>query len=283
MNIVFIADFFVDEVLGGGELNNEELMSILHSRGHTVEKAKSIHVDHNRIKQNRDSKFIVANFMGLSPECKRALTAKDYVIYEHDHKYLKSRNPADYDLFVAPEEEIINRDFYKGAKKVLCQTEFHANIVRNNLRDFDNIESLGGNIWTLDSLAIMEQISKQDKQDRCAVMDSPIPHKNTSGAIKFCKIKGYDYKLVLAGPYYDFLRAVGENDKFVFFPKTPETLSRVVVESRMMGLKVITNNLIGATAEPWFKAKGPELIEIMRGKRDKISERIIEIFNEPKG
>ena len=33
MKFVFIADFFADEVLGGGELNNEELIHILSSSG----------------------------------------------------------------------------------------------------------------------------------------------------------------------------------------------------------------------------------------------------------
>ena len=32
MKIIFIADFFVEDVLGGGELNNEECIKILISR-----------------------------------------------------------------------------------------------------------------------------------------------------------------------------------------------------------------------------------------------------------
>ena len=47
----------------------------------------------------------------------------------------------------------------------------------------------------------------------------------------------------------------------MFFPKTPETLSRVIVESRMMGMSVITNNLVGATKEDWYALKGEELID----------------------
>ena len=36
MKLVFIADFFVDEILGGGELNNDELIKIFKQRGHEV-------------------------------------------------------------------------------------------------------------------------------------------------------------------------------------------------------------------------------------------------------
>ena len=34
--ILFIADFFVEHVLGGGELNNDELIKMLRSDGHEV-------------------------------------------------------------------------------------------------------------------------------------------------------------------------------------------------------------------------------------------------------
>jgi len=40
-NILFIADYFVNDVLGGGELNNEELIFILKEKGYHVEKIQS--------------------------------------------------------------------------------------------------------------------------------------------------------------------------------------------------------------------------------------------------
>ena len=40
-NIVFIADFFVEEISGGGELNNEELFQTLTSLGREAIKVKS--------------------------------------------------------------------------------------------------------------------------------------------------------------------------------------------------------------------------------------------------
>jgi purine nucleoside phosphorylase len=74
--------------------------------------------------------------------------------------------------------------------------------------------------------------------------------------------------------YKDFLTRLGKSKKFVFLPKTPETLSRIVVEARMMGLSVITNNLVGATKEEWFSLKGIELINIMTEKRKQIPDLV---------
>jgi hypothetical protein len=66
----------------------------------------------------------------------------------------------------------------------------------------------------------------------------------------------------------------------VFFPQTPETLSRVVVEARMMGMSVVVNKMIGATREPWYQQKGNDLIEIIRSKRSTIKEQVMEKLNQ---
>ena len=77
-------------------------------------------------------------------------------------------------------------------------------------------------------------------------------------------------------PYRLFLERIGANDTLLFLPKTPETLSRIVVEARMMGMKVITNARVGATKEEWFKLKGKELIDLMKQKREEIPSKVLE-------
>ena len=106
----------------------------------------------------------------------------------------------------------------------------------------------------------MRELSKGQKNDTCAIMATNNWHKNTEGAIRICKIKGWDYDLIQPCTYEVFLKRLGQNARFVFIPKTPETLCRIVVEARMMGLSTITNNLLGATKEDWYTLKGEELI-----------------------
>ena len=66
----------------------------------------------------------------------------------------------------------------------------------------------------------------------------------------------------------------------MFLPKTPETLSRIVVEARMMGVTTITNKNIGACYEDWFSIKGAELIEHMRNKKQEVLDKVMEIIDE---
>ena len=272
MKICFIADFFADEVNGGGELNNEELINIL-AANHDVSKVKSMNFLPKHI--DEDTKYVVCNFIGLNEESKASL--KNYIIYEHDHKYLDSRNPALYNDFIAPKQNIVNFDFYKNAKAVICQSTMHKDIVQKNL-NLDNIISIGGNLWSEDVLNLLEKYSQHKKQNRYSIMNSNIGHKNTIDAVRFCRYKNYNYELINPCPYEEFLSRLGQNEGFVFFPKTPETLSRIIVEARMMDMKVVTNNLPGAVKEPWFKKRGKELVDIMRDKRKEISNTVINIF-----
>tara|TARA_R100000008_G_scaffold78636_1_gene59734 strand:- start:1600 stop:2436 length:837 start_codon:yes stop_codon:yes gene_type:complete len=273
---VFIADYFIEEVPGGGEMNNDQACSLLLSLGYDIEKVHSKDVTLDMLEP--DNNYIIANFVNLPEQCKRKLEKeKRYVIYEHDHKYVANRNPAQYPGFIAPKDQIVNYNFYKKAQAVLCQSKFHQTIVKNNL-SLDNIVSLGGNLWTQESLDLMSEISSQKKKNKFSIMASQNWHKNTQGAVTYCKVKNLDYDLILQCPYEQFLQKLGTNEKFLFLPQTPETLSRIVVEARMMGMRVFTNNNVGATKEDWFKLKGSDLISVMQNKRKEIPNKIIEIF-----
>ena len=91
----------------------------------------------------------------------------------------------------------------------------------------------------------------------------------------YCNIQNIEYDLCASNDYETFLKQLSKNEALVFFPQTPETLSRVVVESRMMGMKVITNRLVGATQESWFNLKGKDLIDLMRRKREEIPNKVL--------
>jgi hypothetical protein len=277
--ISFIADFFADQVNGGGELNNEEAILLLSKRGHHVERVHSQRVTPEYIQQNKDNRFLIANFIGLSEECKRSF-AEDgckYAIYEHDHKYLKTRDPSYFKDYSAPEDQIINYNFYKGALGVFCQSKLHKHVVEKNLK-IDNVLSLGGNLWSEEILSKIDIMSRKNKRSRYSIWESLNPIKATSETIAFCYNKKIPYDLVGNLPYEKFLDKLSENDTFIFLPKTLETLCRVVVEARMCGMKVVTNKKVGATSEEWFALKGKDLINEMKNKRETIIQTIEEII-----
>ena len=171
--------------------------------------------------------------------------------------------------------ELANLAFYKKATAIFCQSKLHAETVEKNLK-LKTIHNLSGNIWDLSSLNLLENISSKSKQNKISIWDSTNPIKNTAKAVAYCKVKNVPYELVGSLPYSEFLEKLGQNETFLFFPETMETLCRVVVEARMMNMKAITNGVLGATSEEWFSLKGKELIDLMRQKRESIPKYILE-------
>tara|TARA_R110002110_G_scaffold17363_5_gene73441 strand:- start:2367 stop:3962 length:1596 start_codon:yes stop_codon:yes gene_type:complete len=269
--ILFIADFFSDQISGGGELNNSVLINLLTAKGYEIASINSHLVNERHLSSQKN--IIVANFKNLSEENKSKIQDKNYIIYEHDHKYLKDRNPGIYPEYKAPKEDIINREFYENAKAVLCQSSFHAKILKKNL-EIDNIINLSGNLWSEEHFALLEEMSKVEKIDKYAIMASSIPHKNTSKAVAYCKAANAEYVLIPPSGPQEFLRELGRYKTLVFLPETPETLSRVVVEARMMGMRTKTTNNIGAIHEDWFSKKGLDLINYMRGIQEDLLDKV---------
>ncbi len=274
--IVYINDFFLEDFVGGGELNDHELLSML-SKKYEVQKIRSNNVTIKFLQENKNSFFIISNFINLKITCKDYINDLNYVIYEHDHKYVKSRNPAVYKDFKAGVSEIINYHFYKNAKAVFCQSKFHKQIIEKNL-DIKNVINLGGNLWSLDTLEYIRDMSNNNKENSCAVLQSSTPHKNTQGAIKYCEENNLKYNLISNPNYKQFLKLISTNEKFVFLPKSPETLSRIIIEARMLGCSIATNSLVGATSEEWFSLKGEELINFFIKKREIIEKLVVDVI-----
>ena len=275
---VLIADFFKEDIPGGGEIVNDEIVSVL---SEPLDKAPIRIHSHLAtllfIEKHTGSNFIVGNFLNLSPASRRRLQSERYVIYEHDHKYLKTRDPSVFPELHAPREQVINQEFYRSAVAVICQSKMHADVVYKNT-GLRNIVNAGGNPWPEDHLRVIEKYLDSPKKKLCGIMDSPNSVKNTEGAIRFCKQQGYEYKLIPPSTHEGFIKELSECDSFAFFPRVMETMSRVIVEAKMLGCKIYTNALIGATSEEWFSLKGAELIEHVRDARYEIAGLVASAF-----
>lgn len=278
-NIVYISDFFHHEILGGGELNDQELIFQINKKlNHEILKIKSANVTLKHL--NKNNKFIISNFVNLSEDCKQFLSKNcNYIIYEHDHKYIRNRNPAIYNDYLAPKEEITNFQFYKNSKTIFCQSELHKNIIYKNL-NLNNIFNLSGNLWSDDVLNYINSINNNHKNDKFAILCSPSSHKNTNETINYCNYKNYKFDLVSDPDYITFLKKLSYNKGLVFLPKTPETLSRLAVEARMLNMQTICNKNVGATYEDWYSLKGRELVDFMFKKKQTIVEVVLEKLNE---
>jgi len=267
LNLIFIADYFTDQVLGGAEVCNEIVIEELQKRDHRIYKILAERVTLEFLNKTKNLLYIISNFAKLKKECVNYIVENGvkYLLYMHDHAYTPSRNPGLFKDYVVPKDKIINEGLFEKAKVVFGQTKFHCEIMQKNLPKCTNIVNLGGSLWRDEVFDYLSLLSDREKESVAAIMASKIGHKNTLGAVKYCEKSDIEYKLIKPGPQKRFLRDLSKCSTLVFLPLTPETCSRIVLEAKMLGLKVITNNKVGAVSELWFpKHKGKELIKFLR-------------------
>ena len=281
MKILLISDFFYSDLLygGGAEYNDKILIELLKKNVDEVNHVRSVEVDEEFIsKLDKDTKIIVSNFINLSEQSKDYIERNhSYIIYEHDHKYLKRRIPSLFYNLKAPKSEIMNYSFYKGAKAVFAQSSFHKKIIEMNI-DIENIINLSGNLWSLEDFKKIKSNLNNEKKDKYSILDSHFPGKGTQEAIEYCNKNDLEYELVKDENYYNFLKKISKNKTLIFLPKIPETLSRICIEARMMGCNVTTNGYVGAKYEEWFSNSPSDIIKEMESVREKILENTLRLF-----
>jgi hypothetical protein len=280
--ILFVSDFFSNEVNGGAEIYDSVLIEELKKRNIKVAKFKSqeFNEKHINLYGKMGFVFLISNFVGLQPRVKKFLQLPQhrYYILEHDHKYLKNRNPALFTNFTAPQPEIANKEFYASANAVFCQSVKHAEVLKTNLK-IDNVINLGCSLWSQEQLNLIRS-KITEKNNKAFISGDPNPIKGLNEAVSYCKKKGVDYDVINKCDYDTFITTLAQYEKFVFFPKTLESFCRVILEARMLGCKLLTNNLNGCTYEPWFKEyKGENLIEFVDNQRDLIVSKIIDTMS----
>jgi hypothetical protein len=261
--VIFISDYFLNEINGGAEFCNEALIDNFLNKKHEVLKVKSCNVNIELINNNKNCVFIIANYMQLQEQVKNILATENYkyIIYEHDHKYLKSNNPALYNNFLANEEQIQNLNFCKNAIAILCQSELHTKIVFKNTL-LNNIINLGANVWTDEQLKILKSniTTQEQKTIENVILKSNNYNKGMLQTVEYCNSNKIEFSFLENSDYYNFISKLSKCKKLFFFPTWVETFSRFAIEAKILNCKIVTNNLLGCASEGLLNLNGIELL-----------------------
>jgi len=278
--VIFLTDFFADSVLGGAELSTEVVIDYLISRGYDIHKVRCHEFSQDMLRE----KIVITNFANLSEYNKKLISlSSDYIIIERDQKYVRTRNLTAYTDFIAPKSEIINKEFYRNAKSVLCLTNKHTELTTINL-ELDNIVNIGSTQFSEKQLQMIESNITDEKNGKYAIVEGKLHEK----AILFCQKNNIDYELITNREYPKLIKSLSKYTGLVFFSHHFESYCRLLVEAKILGLKILTDDRNGCTYEPWFKiSQGKNLSKIIRenvvNSIDIIDNEISKLFEKTLG
>lgn len=277
--VLLISDEVYSEIKNGGaESNNNEIIKILNASGIKCDFIKTH--DFNNIfnlSTNYDL-YIVSNFYFISEEAKNFLYTKKYIITEHDYKFVRERNPCLFQNLTVPQDRIIHADFYKNAKFVLVQSGFQKQVFGRSIK-LDNIINFSGNLWPDETLDLISSLSKTPKNGKAAIIgEDDYGIKGRDISIQFCNKVHLKHELLPKTDHHSFLKNLSKYSTYVFFPRSPETLSRVCIEARLMGLSVITTDYTAAVHENFFDYESNKMIEYIKNKPKEILKLITDLL-----
>tara|TARA_Y100000593_G_C4303522_1_gene334568 strand:+ start:1319 stop:2164 length:846 start_codon:yes stop_codon:yes gene_type:complete len=276
---IFVADFFMDQITGGAEINDNTLIEWLKKSGSLQERKNSRDVTKDYILKNLDKVFIISNFAGLSSDIMPYFALGDYIIYEHDYKFLRTRNPINYVNYKAPADHIINYNFYKNSKAVVCLSKMHREIFELNM-ELENLVNINCSLFDDVKIDTLLSLSGTPKTKEYAIIKTSNPTKKMNQTIEWCKKRDLSFDLISHPENDKFLEIMSQYKNLVFMTGHPEPTPRIAVEAKLMGVNLIASKaLIGVAHEYWWPWSPPKIATELSVIRNKAYDMFKELID----
>ena len=129
-DILFVADFFLEDYVGGAELTTENLINSLAESGKNICKIKSDLIDPQIIQEGLMKHWVFCNYTGMNLNLIPTIIANlNYSIIEYDYKFCKYRSEHKHIEIEGKcncENEAIGKmisTFYHGAEKIFWMSD----------------------------------------------------------------------------------------------------------------------------------------------------------------
>ena len=258
--IIFVADLFVNDYVGGAELTSEALIE---SSPFKVQKLHSSKVNLATLTQGSSKYWIFGNFAQLNAELIPSIVANiKYSVLEYDYKYCRFRSPEKHEAATSKTcdcHDNINGKlisaFYYGAQSLWWMSEEQKQRYLKLfpfLTEKDNI--VLSSVFSKTTLEYMKHLKKSAKTDRAGwvVLGSDSWVKGAQQAKDWCETNGKTYEVVWNLSYDNLLTKLSESEGFVYLPAGADTCPRMVIEAKLLGCKLQVNENVQHASEEWF-------------------------------
>lgn len=268
--VIFVADMFVDDYVGGAELTSQALID---SSPFEVFKLHSKDVTMDLLKAGTDRFWIFGNFAHMDGNMIPSIIANlKYAILEYDYKYCRFRSPEKHaettktpcDCANQMNGKLISAFFY-GSTALWWMSEKQmeryttlfpflaerANVVLSSVFSND----------TLGKIKALRLTHEKSPRKGWIVLGSDSWIKGANEAVAWCKEKELNHEVIWNQPYDAVLVKLAQAEGFVYLPLGGDTCPRMVIEAKLLGCKLHLNDNVQHKDEEWFATDDLESIE----------------------
>jgi len=272
INYVFVADMFAEQYNGGAELSLEALIQ---KTPDIFVKLNANMVNEKLIDFYKDKKWVFGNFTSLDKGIMKTFIENKikYYVIDSDYHFCKHRLAELCKVFNAEKDcYCVERTDHGKSVKEFIQ---HAELVfyrSEKQRDYHlhklSLKAEKAKILTStlddDSLELIKELRKEykDKKDKFWVISSsPSWVKGTAQAKAWCNENNKDFVELHGKTHKEALDTLAKAEGLCFLPNGDDTCPRLVIEAKLLGCKIETNDKVLHMEEKWFKTDNLDKIE----------------------
>ena len=265
-DIVFVADLFAEDYVGGAELTTEALIE---SSPLEVFKVRCSEISMETLESGHQKYWVFGNFSGLDQKLIPTIVANlNYSILEYDYKFCKYRSiekhfaveQQDCDCHEQMHGKLISAFMY-GSKSLWWMSEAQQAIYEDRfpfLKEKENtvLSSVFNDAFFI-AVKMLREKYKDIERKGWLVLGSTSWIKGYQQAEQWCKDNNKDYEVLWEVPYEEVLEKMAQAEGFVYLPQGGDTCPRMVIEAKLLGCQLHTNDDVQHAKEIWFDTEDP--------------------------
>lgn len=279
-DVIFVADYFVEDYVGGAELTTEAL--IQSAVDITVQKVHSKDVSLAMLKSASDKHWVFTNATAMNPNLFPTIIGNlSYSVVEYDYKFCQYRSiekhKAEAGVPCDCHDQIhgkMTSAFFHGSKSLWFMSEDQEKRYTDRFPFLLKNDSVVLSSVFDDSFFAMVNKNQQNpvpKEERTKwiVLGSRSWIKGFEDAELHCKTNNLEYEVVWNVPYNELLEKLSKSKGLVYLPRGGDTCPRMVIEAKALGCELILNEHVQHANEEWFTGSHIDMVSYLYAARER--------------
>jgi hypothetical protein len=276
--VVWVADHYADELLGGAEMTSACLMA---ASPEPVVRLRSAELSDADVDRHRGATWVVENMLGAlsSPAACAALLrvfgAERVVRLEYDYNWCRARSPVchrvllggDCDCQADPAQPLarLYALIHGRAHHVFYMSFEQMAVHRRHLgASVTGRASILGSCFPPETIDFILGLGREDHGPHWLVVsrwgDRHDFFKGAPNALALAREMGLPFRTAGGVSHEAFLREMASCAGLIYLPNDLDPSPRTVIEARLMGRRLILNHNVLHKDEEWFREGPPDAV-----------------------
>jgi glycosyltransferase involved in cell wall biosynthesis len=270
--IILVSDLFSSDINGGAELTTE---AIFENTECDIQRVYSKDVTIELLQEGHKKFWIFTNFASINLSLIPSIIANlKYSVIEYDYKFCKHRSIEKHKHFENEDCNCANEHhgklistFYYAAKSLWFMSEGQRSVYESKFPFLKDANSFVlSSVFSTSFFNKIKGLTKNKKNDKYVVLNSQSWIKDTKSAIDWCTKNKKEYELLSELSHDEFLTKLSESKGIAYFPSGNDTCPRIIIEAKLLGCDIQTNENTQHLNEEWFKGSNKDIISYLKSR-----------------